>query len=309
MIKLRSTARASVAIVAAIAVAGLVLYLIPTGGKDPEPGKPGADSTDLLSDVQQFTQGMSAETGYTRPTQTERTAISNGVQRVLDNAPDEAKNVLAAVGYTVRQRVDTATQRTYHEISDNAGSPRGWGRIMIDTSENARLGIEVPHPKADQDSESLGVELFRKAPGSVLVIAGAHRRAAENRVADMAHTTASVFEELHELLVRRKVPVVQLHGFQNETAPDSDVVVSAGPPLSSPLAVQTAQRLESAGLSVCKPWVTGCPGLEATTNVQARYSDEQKAEFVHVEVSRDIRDSPSARDQVASVLAGKKGDR
>jgi hypothetical protein len=305
--KLRSTARASVAIAGAIVVAGLVLYLLPTGTRKDD--TPEAASTDLLSEVQQFSQGMSAETGYTRPTQAERTAISTGVQRVLDNAPNEAKDVLAAVGYTISERVDTATQRRYHEISDNAGNSRGWGRVVIDTSESARLGIEVPHPKADQDSESLGVELFRKAPGSVLVIAGAHRRAAENRVADMAHTTTSVFQDLHELLVRRRVPVVQLHGFQNETAPDSDVVVSAGPPLSSPLALRTAQRLESAGLSVCKPWVTGCPGLEATTNVQARYSDEQKAEFVHVEVSRDIRDSPSARDQVASVLAGKKGDR
>jgi len=296
-----------VAIAGAIVVAGLVLYLLPTGTRKDD--KPEAASTDLLSEVQQFSQGMSAETGYTRPTQAERTAISTGVQRVLDNAPNEAKDVLAAVGYTISERVDTATQRRYHEISDSAGNSRGWGRVVIDTSESTRLGIEVPHPKADQDSESLGVELFRKAPGSVLVIAGAHRRAAENRVADMAHTTASVFEDLHELLVRRRVPVVQLHGFQNETAPDSDVVVSAGPPLTSPLAVRTAQRLESAGLSVCKPWVTGCPGLEATTNVQARYSDEQKAEFIHVEVSRDIRDSPSARDQVASVLAGKKGDR
>jgi hypothetical protein len=307
--KLRSTARASVAIAGAIVVVGLVLYLLPTGTGNRKDDKPEAAKTDLLSEVQQFSQGMSAETGYTRPTQAERTAISTGVQRVLDNAPNEAKDVLAAVGYTISERVDTATQRTYHEIADNAGSPRGWGRIMIDTSESVRLGIEVPHPKADQDSESLGVELFRKAPGSVLVVAGAHRRAAENRVADMAHTTTSVFEDLHELLVRHRVPVVQLHGFQNETAPDSDVVVSAGPPLSSPSAVRTAQRLESAGLSVCKPWVTGCPGLEATTNVQARYSDEQKADFVHVEVSRDIRDSPSARDQIASVLAGKKGDR
>jgi hypothetical protein len=298
-------------IAVAIVVAGLVLYLLPTGDKNgtPEAGKPDAGKIDLLSDVQQFSQGLSAETGYTRPTQTERTAIGDGVRRVLDNAPDEARNVLAAVGYTLRERVDTATQRAYHEISDDIGTSRGWGRIMIDTSGSSRLGIEVPHPKADQDSESLGVELFRKAPGSVLVVAGAHRRAAENRVADMAHTTSSVFEELHELLVRRKVPVVQLHGFQNETAPDSDVVVSAGPPLSSPYALEIAKRLDSAGLSVCKPWVTGCPGLEATTNVQAQYSADQKADFVHVEVSRDFRDSPSARDQVASVLAGKKGDR
>lgn len=296
------------AIVTAVAAAGLVLHLLPTGGKDPGPGpgKPDASRTDLLSDVRRFTEAMSAETGYTRPTQAERAAISNGVQRVLDNVPDKAGDVLAEVAYTIRERVDIATQRAFYEISDNAAVSRGWGRIMIDSSGTSRLGVEIPHPKADQDSESLGVELFRKAPGSVLVIAGAHRRAAENRVADMAHTTGSVFEELHELLVARGVPVVQLHGFANDTAPDSDVVVSAGPPLSSTFALQTAQRLEVAGLSVCKPWVTGCPGLEATTNVQARYSAEQKAEFVHVEVSKDLRETPSARDQVASALAGKK---
>ncbi len=292
------------ALVFAIFVVWLVLLLLPSGEKKED--KPeAAGKTDLLSDVQQFAQGMSAETGYQRPTQAERTAVRDGVQRVLDNVPNEAKDVLATAGYTIRERVDTATQRTYHEISDNAEPQRGWGRIMIDTSGSSRLGVEVPHPKADQDSESLGVELFRKVPGSVLVVAGAHRRAAENRVADMAHTTNSVFEDVHELLVTRRVPVVQLHGFQNETAPDSDVVVSAGPPLNSPSAVRIAQGLESAGLSVCKPWETGCPGLEATTNVQARYSAEQNADFVHVEVSRDIRDSPSARDKVATVLAGR----
>ncbi len=161
----------------AIVVVGLVLYLIPT------------------------------------PTQAERTAVGNGVQRVLDNAPDKAGDVLAETACTVRERVDTASQRTFHEILDNAGTDR---------------------------------------------------RTAGNRQADIAHTTAaSVFENRHELLVAREVPVVRPHEFANGTAPDSDVVVSAG----------------------------------------------QKAEFAHVEVSKDLRQTPSARDQVASALPGRKSDR
>lgn len=303
----RPTARATITIAAAIVVVALVLVLLPTGSHTPAPDD---KKTDLLADVQRFSQAMSAESGYTRPSRTERATLSDGVRRVLDNVPGEAGDVLAQVGYTVREHVDAVTRRTFYDISDTAAAPRGWGRIMVDTAAaDTRLGIEIPHPKADQDSEALGVELFRKAAGSVLVIAGAHRRAAPDRQADMAHTTDSVFEEIHALLVQRRTPVVQLHGFQNETAPDSDVVVSAGPRLRSPYVQAIAQRLEAAGLSVCRPWVTGCPGLEATTNVQAQWSQEHGADFAHVEVSRDMRDTSSSRDLVVSALAGQQARR
>ncbi|MCP2242280.1 hypothetical protein LX86_001001 [Lentzea aerocolonigenes] len=44
-------------------------------------------------------------------------------------------------------------------------------------------------------------------------------------------------------------------------------------------------------------------------DLQARYSAEQKADFVHVEVPEDLRETPSARDQVGSALVGKGASR
>lgn len=287
--------------VAATGVVALVLLFLP--GATTKPGQLDSTEIDLSADIGQFAQRMSAESGYTPPSSAERTAIGDAVRLVLDGKPLDAKEALAAVGYTIHKRVDTATRRSFYEVSESADRSRGWGRILIDEAATARLGVEVPHPKADLGSEQLGVGLFRQVPGSVLVIAGAHRRAAPDKQADMAHTNESVFETVHELLVQRKVPVMQLHGFRNETAPDSDVVVSAGPHLHSPYAEQTAQRLKDAGLSVCLSWVTGCEGLEATTNVQAKWVADHGGDFVHVEVSQDTRFTAEARDRVVSALA------
>jgi hypothetical protein len=288
-------------VVAAAGVVALVLFLLPNSTTRPD--QLDSSEIDLSADIQQFAQRMSDESGYTKPSPAERTAIGDGVQHVLDGEPLDAKKTLAAIGYTLYKRVDTATRRTFYEVADGTSQPRGWGRVLIDTNGATRLGVEVPHPKADQDSETLGVDLFQKVPGSVLVIAGTHRRAAPDKQADMAHTNESVFETVHELLVQRRFPVMQLHGFRNETAPDSDVVVSAGPTLRSPYADRIAQRLKEAGLSVCLPWVTGCKGLEATTNVQAQWVTAHGGEFAHIEVSHDARSEAELRDRVVSALA------
>jgi hypothetical protein len=96
---------------------------------------------------------------------------------------------------------------------------------------------------------------------------------------------------------------VQLHGYADESAPGSDLVVSAGPRLRSALAERIAAAAEAAGFAVCRPWVTGCAGLGATTNVQARWADEHGGEFVHIEVAQAIRLSRRRRDLVAVALA------
>ena len=307
VISYRPTPRAVCLAAVAIMLVGVVILVLPCGRNDqPLDGR----TSDLLVEVQQFALTMSADSGYARPTSVERTAIGDGVGWLLDNRPNEAAEVLSKVGYAVREQTDTGTRRTFYEISDTATTPRGWGRIMVDpAATSTRLGIEIPYPDDDQDSESLGVQLFRRVPGSILVIAGAHRRAASDRQADMAHTTDSVFEEVHALLVDRHIPVMQLHGFQNVIAPDSDVLVSAGPQLRNPYVEAIAQRLESVGLSVCRPWIAGCPGLEATTNVQAWWSDEHGADFAHIEVSSTLRGTASYRGLVVAALAAQAASR
>ena len=298
----------STSVVAVTGVAALVLLLLPSATSNPEQQLDSSE-VDLSADIEQFAQGMSAESGYSKPSPDQRTVIGDGVRQVLDGKPLEAKQAMASFGYTLHKRVDTPTKRSFYEVSDSTGLPRGWGRVLVDTTAPLRLVIEVPHPKADQGSERLGVDLFRRVPGSVLVIAGAHRRAAPDKQADMAHTNESVFETVHELLAQRRFPVMQLHGFRNESAPDSDVVLSAGPKLGGPYVEQIAQRLKENGLSVCESWVTGCKGLEATTNVQAKWISVHGGDFAHVEVSQDARFTEETSDRVVSALAKQAGGR
>ncbi|GAA0599139.1 hypothetical protein GCM10010174_13340 [Kutzneria viridogrisea] len=284
----------------ALVAAGVLVVSTPARQ---EQGPSVSDRIDLAESIGRFVQDQPQDSGYQAPTQHERGVVADGVRAVLGGHPAEAPDLLSPVGYSLRQVVDTGTGRPLYELSDTSGSRRGWGRVLVDTDPAARTGIEVPHPKADLDSELLGVGLFRKVPGSVLVVAGAHRRAAPNRRADMAHATDSVFEAVHEVLAAQGVPVVQLHGYANDSAPDNDMVVSSGPTLHGPLADRVANALEAAGYAVCRPWVTRCPGLEATTNAQAQWSAAHGDEFVHVEVARENRDSPQDRDRVVAALA------
>lgn len=300
VIRRRRTVLTTAIVVIALSAAVLIVVFLP---EQQRPGLPEGDQADLSASISQFVQAQPQDSGYRAPTQTERGTVADGVRRILDGRPEAAVDVLAQVGYSVRRHSDSATKRSFFEVYDTTNEPRGWGRVLVDTGAKVQLAVEVPHPRADLDSELLGVELFRKVAGSVLVVAGAHRKAAPDKRADMAHTDDSVFEAVHEVLVARKLPVMQLHGFANSSAPDNDLVVSSGPNLHGPLADRVADRLESGGFTVCRPWVTRCPGLEATTNAQALWAAAHGGEFVHVEVSRDNRDSEEDRDRVVSALA------
>jgi hypothetical protein len=293
----RRTPRAATSAAIPLTVAA-ALVLLPGCGTSTD-----ADRTDLLADIRRFAADLPTTSGYTRPSHTERAAISDGVRHALDGRRRDAATALARVGYTVRERVDSATGRAFYDLFDASGRARGWGRVLVDVGRSVHLGIEVPHPRADLGSESLGVELFRRTPGSVLVVAGAHRRAAPGRLADVAHAAESAFQSVHELLVLQRLPVMQLHGFQNDTAPGCDIVMSAGPELRSSYVTEVAERLDSAGLAVCRSWSTECRGLAGTTNVQARWSATHGGEFAHIEVSRDARDAPATRDRVVTALS------
>lgn len=78
-------------------VVALVLLLVP-GAADKRDDRE-SSTVDLSADSQEFALRMSAESGYTKPSLTERNAIGEGVERVLDGKPLEAKTTLAAVGY------------------------------------------------------------------------------------------------------------------------------------------------------------------------------------------------------------------
>lgn len=212
---------------------------------------------------------------------------------------------LSSVGYRITEFTDLATGRRFDEVADadpEREADRGWGRIYLDLSAPDRWSVQVPHPIADQNTEKVGAAVFRAEPGAVLVVAGAHRRAAPGILADAAHSETTVFAAVVERLSADGLPGIQVHGFDEGNLPGVDTVLSPGAAEPGAAAQQTATALTADGFAVCRPWVEHCGKLAGTTNVEGRYAASLGVPFLHVEMSPDVRADQDTRQRIAAVL-------
>ncbi|WP_437292699.1 hypothetical protein [Sorangium sp. So ce426] len=109
--------------------------------------------------------------------------------------------------------------------------------------------------------------------------------------ADVAHAERSFFLSVHRALLQSfpGTPTVQLHGFQDRSAPNAAIIASAvghGAALDRLLAPLRAIINEGKVLA----YPTEIDRLGGATNVQARWSRQMGAPFYHVEMSRTLRD-------------------
>ena len=150
----------------------------------------------------------------------------------------------------------------------------------------------------------------------MLLQAGAHRVAAGPRSgperfdreaypADVARRADTLFSRLAEgLLARRCLAQVQLHGFaERDDRREVDVVVSPGAARAGPLVAGVTATLAARGLRVRDPDHPGCVDLAGRRNVQGLAARRHGTAFVHLELSRAVRDDPGARDRVAAAVA------
>ncbi|MDS0135370.1 MULTISPECIES: hypothetical protein [unclassified Amycolatopsis] len=230
--------------------------------------------------LRSFTAAQSTRQPYRHPMAAELETAGTGFAAWLDGRPHH----LADLGFSVSGDV----------VVQEPGTERAWGLYAIDRSAPPSLVVEVPHPSSDLRTDRVGLALFRRVPGAVLAVAGAHRRRE-----DPAHDTRTVFHVVSTLLARRGLPQVQLHGFNDRTMPAADVVVSAGAAEAGDAARRAADRLEAAGFRVRRAWADPCRGLTGTTNVQSQAAGGTP--FLHVELNRTTRET--RRDDVVRALA------
>ncbi|MFD8753505.1 hypothetical protein ACFV0O_21390 [Kitasatospora sp. NPDC059577] len=290
------------------ALAG-VLTLAARGRAEPpravRPLPSGPAPVDLASRVDDYTADFAADGPYTAPDAAQRRAVADGVLGALDGQSEQAGKALARAGYRLTEFTEAATGRRVAEIADitaTAGS-RGWGRVYLDLSARTNWSVQVPHPVSDARTEALGVELFRAAPGGVLVLAGAHRRAGADGSSDVAHRTDTVFAAVVEALTGRGLPGIQVHGFDEGSLPGQDAVVSGGAGQAGPAAELTAASLGRSGYAVCRAWREKCGQLGGTTNVEGRFAAGVGVPWLHVELGNGLRTEPARRAVVAGVLA------
>jgi hypothetical protein len=231
--------------------------------------------------LRDFAAAQSSRRPYRRATADELTAAEAGFAALLDRIPHR----LDELGFLVRDD-SLAVQEP--------GAERAWGLYAIDRSAPPSLVVEAPHASSDLRTELIALELFRRTPGAILAVGGAHRRRE-----DPAHDTGTVFHVVTTLLARRGLPQVQLHGFNDTTLTSADVVLSAGAAEAGDAARRAADRLDEAGFRVCRAWAEPCRGLAGTTNVQSQAAGD--APFLHVELNRTVREA--RRDDVVRALA------
>lgn len=306
----RNPGGVALVLVAAAVVAVILAADLRGGGRPPD--SPSVDaasgapepSADLAALVGAYVGALSKDHAYVPPAPAQRTAFASALGKLLDGgAPSDD---LAALGYAANRRVDSATGRRFVEVAESVPTGRGWGVVYVDTSAPIHRVIEVPHPLADLHTELLAVELFRRLPGAVLLASGTHRKAGSDGAGDAAHRTDHMFDALAGELTRRRVPAVQIHGFHDDTLPDTDVVVSAGATSPDTAARRAADALAATDLRTCRVWASpdpACQRLAGRTNVQGQAAADADLPFLHIECNRTLRDNPATRRTTAAALA------
>jgi hypothetical protein len=262
------------------------------------------DGIDLAERASQFAAALEPDAPYRPPTVREGQDAMTGLIPLLTGGKDTQSELktLTPLGFTVTDGRDTVSGRHFVMAATEPGDERGWGMYIGDYGTPAKTVIEVPHPNFDLDTEQVGVQLYRALPGSAVLIAGAHRRAA-NGQADVAHNANSLFNLVATALARQRLPQIQLHGFEDSSLPGIGVVVSGGSTPHTPLHERIADQIKADGTVVCRAWDHSCGHLEGTTNVQGQAAASIGSVFVHIESDNEIRTQPAQRDRLVTALA------
>lgn len=296
---------------AGVAVLGIwLLGLTSTVGAKPAAGPTvRVVSGDLAGFVDEFVASMPGRGsgGYDVPSLEETDRMAAAFAQIARGDLAGAAVTAGPLSYEVLRYTDTATGRTIGLLRERPvrGTYRhGWGLYGASSASTSALVVEVAHPVADLQSEDQGVVAFRWGEGArAILVAGTHRDADPDAVADVAHQEGSVFHAIHLQAVVAGTRVYQPHGFGESTDPDHDAVVSNG---ATPTALTSAvaHALDAAGLRTClHDGVSSCSRLAATTNVQGAHARRAGAEFLHVETVTAVRLDEARRTRVADIVA------
>ncbi|HEX2362029.1 MAG TPA: hypothetical protein VHI11_08165 [Jiangellaceae bacterium] len=259
-----------------------------------------ADVVDLATWLTEFTAPMSSGQPYREPTAAESADAVMGLWRMLGDGRAEA--LMAPLGFTVISGFDSVTGRPLVlAFSEGPPGERAWAGVLVDASTPVQTVIGCPHPIFDIATERLGLELWQRMPGSLLLVAGAHRRADDGR-ADPRDHPGSLFHKFAAVLLGAGLPHIQLHGFADASAPGLDVVLSPGATTASVPITRVGDSLAAHGLAVARAWQVPVPNLGGTTNIQGRSAADSGAVFIHVEMSATARATMS--EPLIAALSG-----
>lgn len=196
-------------------------------------------------------------------------------------------------------------------------SPRdsqwGWGMLACRPAGSDWV-LQIPHPLADRNTSTIGLQLFRQWPFQALVLGGCHRRNRADGTSDLAHTPVSAFMAWHQGLTApggARV-VLQIHGFEVQRSrrnlpmpPDLGFIVADGSG-QAPEGGPAWQLYHNLGRTRYARGVLAGPTqpwMLATTNAQKHdLRTRPQVEFVHLELDSKLRRPQQLAETVAWIL-------
>lgn len=202
----------------------------------------------------------------------------------------------------------------------------GGGGYVVKDGSSLPIIVQCPHTYYDEHTLDLGWELYKRARAKEFFFNTAHRylpvagAAPGDFPADVAHHTNSLFEAMTEGTVFGPGwNVVQVHGFSSR--PNTGIVLSSGAripgnflvnraynnlvPILGGLVKRYPEDVSNEHIGVTPSRVS--EELGATTNVQGQYIRSRGSQFLHVEISHDLRiklmSDAHLRSQVLQALA------
>jgi hypothetical protein len=263
-----------------------------------------AAAGDLARLVDSLSAGMSRSDYYEKPSEADRSRLARAFEAVRKGKLKRAAALARPLSYRVVRYTDRPTGRQLVLLAERPPGRHGWGLYAHSPGSHSRVIVEIAHPKADIKSEKVGVETFRRANASDLLMAGTHRYAASGGVSDVAHETRTVFYAINGAVISQRAIVFQPHGYDAEarTSEFGEIVASSGG-VPTKLAELLAAHLSARGYDVCLYRPGRCEGLGATTNVEGQAVRAAGGSFIHLEMARKLRENRVSRERIASIVA------
>ena len=291
---------------------GIAMTLVSCGGScghevSPSPlGEPAAPSEAaplLASRLEALRKGGRRDVPYRPPTPDEERAYSDWVKAVARAAiASETPTAAPPPGFALERISDVWL------LSETPEMRRGAGAIALRIGRAAPVLVEAPHTFFDMGTLPVALDAFDAGRCRALLINTVHRYASgrqeaevpegeEDRgdaLSDVAHAASSFFLAAHRSLLTAEPGAwtVQLHGFADDRAPSVEVILSASV-TPAPLAPVAARARAVLGDTI-RRYPDEIRILGALTNVEAAASRDAAAPFLHVEMSRSLRDRLTA---------------
>jgi hypothetical protein len=266
--------------------------------------RPAGSAVTLDDRIAALSDRLRPDQRYRGGTKGERRRAVSAVEHLLAGDVGAAESDFDELGFKVEHVRDAPAERDCVLARSELDTERAWGMLVLEPGTGPPdVLIEIPHPRADRWTEQIGLALFRALPGSALLIAGAHRRAADG-AADVAHQRDSLFAGIADALGRRGSFQLQLHGYADDTLDGKDAVISNGKADVDARSKRVAESLDDAGLRLCRAWSGKCAPLEGLQNAQGGTASRRGLPFLHLELNHSTRADPERCSAVVAALAG-----